>query len=533
MPTVPGSPSADTPHQPGAIAPHQEALGLTPVFTKQAAGEMVDPNWKWDSGIDPNPDHQAPLHYGDPLEYPKVNDTAAKIDTGWSSMDESDPGQRAMMRQAIVNAFRAVLLSPRKDLRWNAAHYQDISHIPAEVDDPKIYWDALEHKRRQHNQARGRHPDAHLIYYKPRQRYYQLVQMMNPDLSHDEAITKADKAIFQMRLHETERLEEEDAQKSPDKHRSGDEIERRVNESIAKRLKQIVDEAYDPKTDVAEQEQQTLFSGNRKNEQYDIFTGEPAEFYGAWMGTHLKAIAEISRHADELLDAAIQDVRQHDGTGHLFRTKVLQLGIPGAGPKVASFAWLLLQPMTSQLGTIDTHMMDVLGRPYEKEMNNRDYFKFERELQAGRDAAGYGNVPLGQFQWGLWDYKRTGPGSHQDHSALRVLDPTPHNDIDWAQKAQNLKADSWLKQAPEWWQATQDARDQVAQHWDDTMARTVPATNYPFATLPQVMSAEAEVPIAQNSRMQRLKEQHGLTTEEIWALDPDEDEQGEQVKVEA
>jgi hypothetical protein len=57
--------------------------------------------------------------------------------------------------------------------------------------------------------------------------------------------------------------------------------------------------------------------------------------------------------------------------------------------------------MTSQLATIDTHMMDVLGHNYEKEMNNRDYFKFERELAAGRDAAGYGHVPLGAFQWGM------------------------------------------------------------------------------------------------------------------------------------
>jgi hypothetical protein len=111
-------------------------------------------------------------------------------------------------------------------------------------------------------------------------------------------------------------------------------------------------------------------------------------------------------------------------------------------------------------------MMDVLGHDYAKEMNNRDYFKFERELAAGRDASGYNHVPLGQFQWGMWDYKRTGPGTHQDHSAMKVLDPKPHDHVDWAQK--RPVAQDW--DMPAWWQATQPARDQVGQQWDQDVA---------------------------------------------------------------
>jgi hypothetical protein len=207
---------------------------------------------------------------------------------------------------------------------------------------------------------------------------------------------------------------------------------------------------------------------------------EKVDRYGAWMGTHLKAISKISQHADEILDAALKDVEEHDGKGHHFRSKVLNLGISGVGPKVCSFAWLLLQPMTSQLATIDTHMMDVLGHDYEKEMNNRDYFKFERELAAGRDAAGYSHVPLGAFQWGMWDHKRTGPGSHQDHSAMRVLDPLDHQSVDWETKAQNLKGLSWLEQAPDWWRNTQGARDAVAQEWDERIAPSFAQNAIPY-----------------------------------------------------
>jgi hypothetical protein len=169
----------------------------------------------------------------------------------------------------------------------------------------------------------------------------------------------------------------------------------------------------------------------------------------------------------------------------------MQLGISGVGPKVCSFAWLLLQPMTSQLATIDTHIMDVLGYNFEKDMSNRDYFKFERELAAGRDAAGYGHVPLGTFQWGVWDLKRTGAGTHQDHSAMRVLDPIPHDQIDWkkkeqpigAQGAQEWKA-NWLTNAPEWWQNTAPARQQVADDWDNTIAATNPKAKIPFNQTP-------------------------------------------------
>jgi hypothetical protein len=131
-------------------------------------------------------------------------------------------------------------------------------------------------------------------------------------------------------------------------------------------------------------------------------------------------------------------------------------------------------------------MMDVLGHNYEKEMNNRDYFKFEQEFRAGLDAAGYPHMPLGAGQWGMWDYKRTGPGSHQDHSSMRVLDPKPHQDVNWAAKAQpiggGLATDfkkNWADSV-DWWANTKPAREQVGQEWDQTYGKTFAQNQIPY-----------------------------------------------------
>ena len=628
-------------------------------WNRRAATALADPNAGWRSGVDPHPQN-AYLWHGDPLEAQAVMDNARLVDTGWSAFKREDgTPDRERMKQAIVNAFRVVLLSPRKDLRWNAVHYQDIAQVPASVTDPKVYWDTLETKRRQWNEAQGIDPNAHMVYFKFLKPFEAIIHARNPELGAEGAHEKAEAIMYEWWSQEQQRVEQEDAHKPSHKQRNADEIERRANEGLARRLQQYIKDQYNPKTDESTvHEQPSLFAkvadkGSLKDaihqsidygeayindrdkklqivlgdadsdelfdrvrelakkeypnyeievgsedygfrvfrrddysklepnwrkfagrqdwwdnvddyahtqitnpkywegmnlmagllrnaetnvqlgtpldqavnklrqemttyrwpqhaidetvaqfeesmmdrqpgdttfpegwtaagEQYNMLTGEAAGKYGAFMGTHLKAISQISQHADELVDAALQDVQEHDGAGHHFRSAVLQLGVSGVGPKVCSFAWLLLQPMTSQLGTIDTHMMDVLGHDYEKEMNNRDYFKFERELAAGRDAAGYGHIPLGAFQWGMWDYKRTGPGSHQDHSAMRVLDPIPHNQVDWASKALNLKGDSWHQQAPQWWVDTLPHRQQVAEDWDKNVASGVSRTKVPF-----------------------------------------------------
>jgi hypothetical protein len=495
---TPGGNSEEIGNPWGTVAPHMEGLGLTPVmdhvpgavWSKTAAGESyADPNAGWTSNIEPMATNGY-LWHGDPLQGQEVMDNASKVDTGWSQAQRGDGSPDTdRMKQAIVNAFRVVLLSPRKDLRWNAIHYQDISHVPASTDDPKVYWDTLESRRRVWNEAQGIDPNAHMPYYKFLKPFQAIIYQKNPTIGFKNALEKAQRILFDWWSEEQERLELEDERKPPEKQRPADELERRANEALARRLKQYIKDSFDPKTDVEEPgvSQNMLFEAAG---QYNLLTGQEGLKYGAFMGTHLKAIAQISQHADDLLKAAMEDVQNHDGSGHHFRAATLSLGISGVGPKVCSFAWLLLQPMTSQLATIDTHMMDVLGHHYEKEMNNRDYFKFERELAAGRDASGYSHIPLGAFQWGMWDFKRTGEGSHQDHSAMRVLDPVPHQNVDWVGKATNLKGDSWLDVAPQWWQETQPARDAVAQDWDTKIAPNFAQNAIPY----QAVANSPELP---------------------------------------
>lgn len=657
-------PHQDNPNYHGTH-PSQTMLPVEePEFKRAAVEDAVhlDPNYAYKTGVEPL-QYNAMLHHGDPLQAAQVMATAAKVDTNWPMLS------RALQKQAIVNAFRVVLLSPRKDLKWNAIHYQHISSIPADEADPKVYWEKLEQNRRDWNAPQGVDPDAHMPYFKflrPFQALWRqrvLTDVQNGKLKlapgvdvYKYADDEARRIFFQWQTEHQEALEAEDEEKPSHKQRNADEIERRANERLAKQLKMFMstgnvetdfekikdwerrhkelkgDEEtmslfgrvsneewlqrardswnryrgmeeykantaewvpthelakfmeydrrpggkdfagsedywnalgdditehgfnepvfidYHPEENVGHLSEGNhrvqlalergipyvpaiMYRSRRNSErkvpltldeskvpidgvfgtprlpemfppswagipvreqnpnyrlgagQYNLLTGEEDQKYGAFMGSHLKAIAKISQYADEILDAALEDVNEHDATGHHFRQKVLSLGVSGVGPKVCSFAWLLLCPKSSQLATIDTHMMDVLGHDYEKDMNNRDYFKFERELQAGRDASGYGDIPLGAFQWGMWDFKRTGAGSHQDHSAMRVLDPLDHNKVNWASKALNLKGDQWSRQAPDWWQNTQPARDQVADQWDETFGKSFPKNSLPYQSV--------------------------------------------------
>lgn len=477
----------------------------TPFTMTSAYGNTIDVNKGWQSGVEPMATNGY-IHHGDPMQAKETLDNAKLIDTGWSKFKRGDgTDDRERMKLAIVNAFRVVLLSPRKDLRWNAIHYQDISHVPGGVDDPKVYWDTLENARRNWNAKQGIDPNSHMIYFKFLKPFEARIAAQHPEKGWEWAKEEANQTLFNWWTEEQEKIQEEDSMKPADKQRGADEIERRANEALAKRL-QLFLKPKDDKTDVEDTQMSMFGSDEAKRRfadlfstttgmepkihesaggQYNLLTGEEALKYGAFMGTHLKSIAQISQHADDILDAALEDVREHDAEGHHFRHSVLALNVPGVGPKVCSFAWLLLQPMTSQLATMDVHMMDVLGHNYEKEMNNRDYFKFEREFRAGLDAAGYNHMPLGAAQWGMWDYKRTGPGSHQDHSAMRVLDPKPHNEINWAAKSQPVGGDlatnfkkNWADSV-DWWAATKPAREAAGQDFDSTYG-----TNFPRGVVP-------------------------------------------------
>ncbi len=554
MPAIKPSKSVGLPKD--NIAPHeQEAQGM-PVQMNYVPGvdigrtaavapgaepdaTLTDPNANYQTGVPPM-EPNAYLHHGDPLQAEDVIRNASLIDTEWAKLKtgENEPDYERM-KLAIVNAFRAVLLSPRKDLKANTQHYQDISGVPPGVTDPTVYWNTLEnHRQAQNVKNFGENARfSHRPYYKLIPKFEQLIYQRNPQAGWEAAKERAQRELLDWEQEEQERVMEAD-EKLPEESRMHHfEIEKEANKALTKKLEVFLAEhkSYD---------QPNLFTAAAKTptKEDPLFPLEPQikqqklERYPAFMGTHLKAVAQISTHADALLKAALEDVHEHDGSGHHFRSAVMQLGVPGCGPKVASFAWLLLQPMTSQLATVDTHIMDILGHNYDKDMSTRDYFKYERELQAGRDAAGYGAVPLGAFQWGMWDTKRTGEGSHQDHSGMRALDPVPYDAIDWQAKEQPINAgaavqfkQNWHSNAPDWWKATQPFRDQVGDEWDEQIEG--PRTKVPY----QVLSAKKTAAVLRTPWLvhpqsgERLTGQPGdtlmqhavktlhLSTPEIWA----------------
>ena len=543
MPAI--KPSTPEPGLPANnIAPHeQEAAGMQPVYDyypdtgihlgatspdQEFDPTLRDPNEGWNPGIAPL-EPNAYLHHGDPLEFESAQQNASLIDTEWAYLKTGDgKPDYERMKQAIINAFRVVILSPRKDLRWNAIQYQDLNHIPPGVDDPSVYYDSLENKRQAWNVKEfgesGRW--KHKPWFKLIPELEMFMYQRNPEAGWPAAKEAAKRELFDWEEEEQERIMDADRDLPPEEQMPAYQIQYEANKAVAKRI-EAVTKARQGKLDYEA-------AAKKPNQEDTLFPLEPqvdvpkAESYGGFPNGQVKALAQISHFADLLLKAALEDVHEHDGSGHHFRSAVLQLQIPLVGPKVASFAWLILQPMTSQLATIDAHMMDVLGfkgRGKQKTISTRDYFKLERELQAGRDAAGYSGMPLGQFQWAMWDAKRTGLGSHQDHSALRALDPTPHEAIDWQAKENAMTGDAaWGPRGPDWWQATEPIRKQVGEEWDKEV--TTPQNEVPFVKtaatplrtpwLIHPQSGERLVGLPGQTLMDHAVSQLHLSTPEIW-----------------
>lgn len=235
-------------------------------------------------------------------------------------------------REAIGNALRAALTSPRQDLKWNTIVYQDLADIPHDEDNPQVYEDHIRNKKNTWDQF--------------------------GQMTLDAMGTVGDNQMVQYAPHMLQK--------------------------------------YQP---------------------------------GIW--GNIRNAANVAPYLDELRQIALDDVAQ-GADGRYFRDKVLQLQIPGVGPKIASFAWLLLNPDTSKLSTLDVHMMRALNQDVQSPPDLGSYEELERQLDAYRIALGYSDIPLGMFQWAVWDWQRT-PGFHQDHSGLRPLAPTAWYQMDWNQ----------------------------------------------------------------------------------------------------
>lgn len=271
---------------------------------------------------------QTPANYTqeDPLDVDGMQNMVDDLHTGWW---QQPPDQQ---RQAIANAFRAALVSPRQNLKWNSIVYQDLMHLPPDASDPDQFEQAIRAKKGQWD--------------KMGQQTMDLINEHSTDPDHI---------------------------------------------------------AYAP---------------------YMTQKYQP----GIWK--NIRNASNVGPYIDQLRDAAMEDVGR-GGTGRHFRQVINDAGIPGVGPKITAFTWLLLNPKQSRLSTIDVHMMRALGAKDESPATYEDYLNFERALDAQRIANGYDHVPLGVYQWAVWDRQRT-PGWHQDHTPLRPLNPVDWKHVDWA-----------------------------------------------------------------------------------------------------
>ena len=233
-----------------AVHPSQTSVPVALPSARIAASAFTDPNAGWQSGVAPL-GVNAYLHHGDPLEAQESLDNAKKIDTGWSEFKTGEGApDMDRMKQAIVNAFRVVLLSPRKDLKANCQHYQDIGSVPASTTNPDTYWNTLENARQNWNVERfGEEARfAHMPYAKFLKPFENIIFQHEPSAGYPHAQEKAQQILHDWINEEQERISEEDRDKPADKQRPGTEIERRANEAVAKRLQMYIKD-FQPKLD--------------------------------------------------------------------------------------------------------------------------------------------------------------------------------------------------------------------------------------------------------------------------------------------
>lgn len=269
----------------------------------------------------------------DPLDMGVVNQLVDDLHTAWW-LEPPD-----VQRQAIANAFRAALVSPRQNLKWNSIVYQDMMDIPPDEQDPEQFEQTIRERKQKWD-------------------------------------------------------------------RFGQQT-----------LDMIHENSEDP---------EHINYGNQIIERY---------MPGIWQNVRNASLP--GAYIEDLRRAALEDIGQ-GGDGRHFREELLNLDIPGVGPKIAAFVWLLLAPKTSKIATIDVHMMRHLGQPVESPKDYASYLQFENQLDEQRKNMGYNDVPLGAFQWALWDKQRS-PGYHQDHTPLRPLNPTDWRNVDWAPQQRTRK----------------------------------------------------------------------------------------------
>lgn len=481
--------------------------------------ELADPNDGYETGILPLDNNAFNWHrvrnadgqMVDPLNSRGLADVVNGIKSNWHQLDE------ASQEQAVANAFRNAFLKPHKHEQGHAQHYQALHHLPGSVDDSMRYWDALSHARDSHNNARGylqanKELDPFMM---PLKRH---IQNISPDISHHEINDLANHHLLNMRAEE-----EREAKRKLGPEATSEDIHREATKRLIKRLKRAtnakVHEDYD-------------FGDNR---MFFESKHPDSAIYPQPLAYHVKPISDISKNIKGVTKAALEDIEK-GGKGHHFRSSLMkQYFTRDMDPHQIDEAWFYLAPETSQLGMITPEILGILGRKKD-DLNLRDYFKAERELQAARDASGYGHMPLAQFSKGLKNVTLHLPGHHPSKDHLHALKPTPHEHVAWDKR--DKKSDK--PKTPSWFNDTKPARKQVAKDWDKAEAVNHPKGAIPFKKKADAGFSTLLTPFYNHpdtkkkvigrpgqTYMQHIIESlmlgdQPLTTPEIWTLDLDD-----------
>ena len=383
----------------------------------------------------------------DPLNSPALKEIIHQIDPRWDQHSDD-----SYLKQAIINAFRGALLGTHMIDEDHARHYQATHHIPAHVSDPLAYWDAIHADRNAHNLARGySEAGKELDIFIPS--LMSLIKNINPHLIGEDLHNEARRTIFDMRCEEEGQV----------KDKLGPEAfsEDIANESLKRMIKRL-----SAITKVAVKDDQDFREAGHRDPR----------LYPSPLASNIKPLSSVADHLEDLSNAAKEDLHR-GGRGHHFRASTLKKNLEGLGPDKVSEAWLYLSPYTSQLGVLTPSIVKSLGHK-PGELHPRDYFKAERQLQSGRDAAGYNHMPLGQFSHGLNNSMHYPAGHHPARQQLHTINPTKHHHMDWSQKQQP----AFKPKSPGWWNNTKPQRTQAGKDWDRAEAIKHPKGVIPYKT---------------------------------------------------
>jgi hypothetical protein len=402
-------------------------------------GDVLDPNHDFDSGVMPDDNngflnHRIINHdgvYVDPLNSMGLNDMAHQMAPRFDkSLNSQD------LQHSVSNAFRSALTGRRRNDKDHATIYQAINHLPAGTNDPLRYYDAINADRNAHNIARGySEVGKELDNFMPN--VMQMIRSINPHIVGEDLHTEARNMLLDMRAEE-----EREVMDKLGLDASSNDIANEATRRMVKRLNAIT------KTNV------------KDDQDFRLTKHEDSSIYPSPLACDIKSMADIANHIENIAEAAMDDLNQ-GGKGHHFRKIVLQKSIDDVGPNEIANAWFHIAPHTSQIAELTSAIIKSLGHKPD-DLSNRDHFKAERELHAGRDASGYNHMPLGLFAHGLHNAMHYENGHHPDRSHAHTLNPTKHYHVDW--DSRQIPYDSPV--SPGWWGITKAYRKEIGDMWD-------------------------------------------------------------------